>query len=441
VSRVQSIGDVPEQMGQPAAVRCERSVLSTFLVDPDALDLGLSILDDFDFSTESGRLLFRTSKAMRAAGEHVDPVTLGQRLLEAGKIEYVRMSDFLDPVPIGAGIFEDYCRGLKKQSNCRAAVTISENLRKLAYEGATTDELLSTLQRGVEQLTGRSHSASEMLRLDEVYQRDFGGDWDEFRGRTTRPAFPIPFAEPLGGLRQGELTLLAARPGEGKSAMAGQIAVCGALAGSRVHFWSLEMRSGSILRRLVASLAGISQWKLSNGRTDDSESRAAYGALSKLCELPILMFDRHAGTTVEKIRVSLRRANAKGECPSLVVIDYLQLLQTTGGTNRNEEIGRVSRALKGLTLDFPVSILALSQLSRDSEKEGKREPRLSDLRDSGSLEQDADNVAFLHPAGQDEINAKVREVRWIVRKQRNGHVGAVPLWFHRDQLRFTEAAS
>lgn len=274
-----------------------------------------------------------------------------------------------------------------------------------------------------------------MLGPTAIYERDFRS-WKDFTGHETRPGAPLPWPEPIGCLRIGEYTILAGRPGDGKSAAAGNIALYAAKQFHRVYIVTLEMKGGTILRRMVASEANVSQWKLANGLANESEERAAYAALSAICDLPILMQDRHAGTGVEQIRNALRAALARDECPTLVIIDYLQLLHGGGGQNRNEEIGRISRGLKSLTLDFPIALLALSQLSRDSEKEGKREPRLSDLRDSGSLEQDADNVVFLH-AGSDDVNAKVREVRWIVRKQRNGHVGAVPLWFHRDQLRFT----
>ncbi len=434
------IYEIAGQQGMPAAPEHERSVLGTALVDVEALDALIALLDDADFSVQPYRRIFGTAKCMRLAGYHVDRVTLSQRLLESGKLAEVGgMTAIanLDPLPRGAGIFESYCATLRKLRIRRAALIEAENLKRLALEGGDSEELITALQRSAETLSGQNTPSGGLLRLDEVFARDFE-NWNAFTGRQgSQPAIPLPFAEPLSGFRIGEYTILAARPGDGKSAAAANFIVHAARNGFAGQFWSLEMKSGSILRRMVAGEAHISQWKLANGRSDEHEDKAAWSALSSLCKLPIWMHDRYAGTSVDHIRNQLRRAAARNECPALVVVDYLQLLHAGGGYNRNEEIGRISRGLKSLTLDFPIALLALSQLSRDSEKEGKREPRLSDLRDSGSLEQDADNVVFLHPSGSDDVNAKVREVRWIVRKQRNGHVGAVQLAFHRDQLRFS----
>lgn len=428
------------QKGLPASLEHEQGLLGTCMAgDPNDLEVAASLIDPNDFSIGKNRRIWETIKKIHEAGTPIDRVGVAKALMDSGHLEAVDGLAYLsslDPLPRIHGIVESYCKILRECSIRRMAIFEAQKILDQAFSGLAGDDIVLSFQRAGEEISGKKHrTGGGMMRVDEVYTRDFAGNFAHFVGESEQAAAcPIPWKEPLNGLRLGELTILAARPGVGKSSAAAQIAAhCGGM-GIHTHWWSLEMKSGLLLRRAVASRSGVSHYQMQTGYLKPESKQLAYQALSDLCEMPLRMAD-DAGASVEVIRRAIRESRARFEKPSLVIVDYLQLLAGNGGSNRNEEIGRISRGLKRITLEFDVAVLALSQLSRDSEKEGNREPKLSDLRDSGSLEQDADNVVFIHRPTADETNEL--EVLWLVKKQRNGHTGATPLTFHRDQMRFT----
>lgn len=436
--------DIAFQKGLPASLEHEAAVLGTAIAGTSAeLEIAGSLITRDDFSIAKHQTIWGVIAKLKDSGRPVDRIGVTQALIEIGKLEAVDGMTYLshlEPLPRAAGLIESYCGVLRSYAIRRSAILEAEKLQALAYQESGSDELIATLQRATESLSGLKHAnGNGMMRIDEVYARDFGGNFSHFVGESEQAACcPMPWEEPLDGLRLGELTILAARPGVGKSSAAAQIAAHVAGHGIGVHWWSLEMKAGLLMRRAVAAQSGVSHFQMQKGWLKPEPRQAVYESLAKLCEMPLRMAD-DAGASVEAIRRAIRESRARLEKPSLIIIDYLQLIAGNGGSNRNEEISRISRALKRITLEFDVAVLALSQLSRDSEKEGNREPRLSDLRDSGSLEQDADNVVFIHRATQDETNDM--EVLWLVRKQRNGHTGMKPLVFQKDRMRFVERTS
>jgi replicative DNA helicase len=426
------------ERGLPAAIEHEKAVLGSCLSDPQHLETATALVKLDDFSLDPHKRLWDKIATMHKQGQVVDRVTVAQAFYESGKLAQVGgMAAIaeLESLPKAPGVIEGYCRTLRVNAIRRMAFAEAQRLMELSLSGAETETIISALQRAGEALSGHRIGSAKIKPIADIYQSDFGGDLGRLIGETKGATLcPIPWSEPLGGLRVGELTILAARPGAGKSSAASQIAVHVASGGTGVQYWSLEMKAGMILRRMVAGHAGVSHYKMLHGYCSPDEKRQAYKSLGDMFQIPLYMGDE-ACTSVDVIRNELRSAFASpAGGPSLVVVDYLQLLESRGH-NRNEEVSRNSRGLKKLTLEFPVAVVALSQLSRDSEKENNREPRLSDLRDSGSLEQDADNVVFIHRPTAEE-DSKVWNVQWIVRKQRNGHTGMVPLMFLRDQMKF-----
>lgn len=430
------------EVGMPQAPDHERAVLSTCLVDQNAMDTAAVLVEPADFYALPRRTLWMLLSKLHSEGKPTDRISVMQRLVESGNVGSIgQISDYLDNLPSGAGVLESYCRVLRVHSIRRQAIVQAEALRQKALNGGDAEELIAELQRAGDALSGRQHRGTKLLRVDEAYLRDFEGKFPNFVGETAKTrAFPIPWEEVLGGLRMGEMTVLAARPGVGKSSAAAQIAFEGAKKGHGVHFWTLEMRSGVTLRRAMSALSQVSHYRLSSGWLRDDEKSRVFAALGEACEAPLLIAD-DASVTVEQIRAELRQAKAAGRLPDLVVVDYLQLLHGIG-QNRNDVVSQITRGLKRITLEFGIAVLALSQLSRSSEKDGKREPLLSDLRDSGSIEQDADNVVFIHRSKEDEDeDAKVLEVKWLVKKQRNGHTGTTTLAFKKDLMRFEKSGS
>lgn len=431
--------DAVFERGLPASLEHEQGLLGTCMVGRvEDLELAASHIDADDFSIEKHRRIWAAIMGLHRNGVSVDRVTVAMALRKAKHLESVDGMAYLsslDPMLAFTGNCETYCRVLRGYATRRRAILAAEKIQQLAFLESGSEELIGELQRATEALSASQIKNGSMLRADEVLERDFAGDPKRFLGfGEAAAACPIPWPEHLEGLRVGEMTILAARPGVGKSSAAMQIALHSAGRGFGVDFWSLEMRSGNILRRGVSGRAEVSHYQMQRGFLPTDQQRLACSALSQIFEMP-LWFADNAGATVEQIRRQCREAKAHGLPRRLVIVDYLQLLSGHGGSNRNEEIGRISRGLKRLTLDFGVAVLALSQLSRDSEKDNNREPRLSDLRDSGSLEQDADNVVFIHKPTAD-APGPTQEVRWLVRKQRNGQTGSTPLLFFRDQMRF-----
>jgi replicative DNA helicase len=410
---------------------------------PASLDIAITHVDGDDFSIEKHRRIWAAMAGLHRKGTPVDRVTVSEALQTAKHLESVDGMSYLaqlDPLPLIPGIVESYCGILRGYTLRRMAIFQAERLTALAFEGSGSDDLSGVLQSAVEALSAKKlNGSTAMMRADDVLVRDFAGDFTRFVGEGEPiPTCPIPWKEQLGGLRLGELTILAARPGVGKSSAATQIAVAAATAGHGADFWSLEMKAGDILRRAAACQAHVSHFQMQRGFLRDEDRRKVYQALAAMTDLP-LWFADNAGASIEHIRRRLRETKARGQPVSLVIVDYLQLMAGVGSgrSNRNDEIGQISRGLKLISLEFRVAVLALSQLSRDSAKQGNRKPELFDLRDSGSLEQDADNVVFIHqPNPEMEGEAKHKEVLWLVRKQRNGHTGETPVMFFPDQMRF-----
>lgn len=439
--------EIAFERGLPTSHQHELEVLSTCLADRDALDQGIVLLSPEDFSTQGRKVLWNQIRELHAAGKIPDANTVFRALQEKGKLQSIgSMADYLSPLPPVAGLFEQYCRILRVHAVRRRAIIEAQRIQELAYSGGEAEELVAELQRAGDALSSRKHRGTRLLTVAEAYQRDFEGNFANFIGEGEKtPAFPIPWEEPLEGLRNGEMTILAARPAVGKSSAAAQIAFQGAVQGRRVHLWTLEMRAGVTIRRAISALSLVSHYQMNLGWVKDEKRKAVFEALTKAVDSPLMIAD-DAQVTVEQMRQELRQAKAIGMLPELVIVDYLQLMQGVG-QNRNDVVSSITRGLKRLTLEFGVAVLALSQLSRDQEKQGKREPMLSDLRDSGSIEQDADNVVFLHVDSKDNPGLdgpekpKVLVVQWLVKKQRNGGTGMVKLLFTKALMRFERNGS
>lgn len=431
------------ERGLPASPQHELEVLSSCLADPDALDQGAALLSAEDFSSMARKTVWNQIRELHAAGKIADANTVFRVLQEKGKLQSIgSMADYMSPLPSVAGLFEQYCRTLRVYAIRRRAIHEAVRIQELAFSGGEAEDLVAELQRASDALSSSKHRSTRLLTVADAYQRDFEANFAHFIGEGKKlPAYPIPWEEPLGGLRQGEMTILAARPAVGKSSAAAQIAFEGAVQGRRVHLWTLEMRAGVTIRRAISALSLVSHYQISMGWLRDEKRKAVFEALGKAIDSPLMIAD-DAQVTVEQMRQELRQAKAAGVLPELVVVDYLQLMHGIG-QNRNDVVSSITRGLKRLTLEFGVAVLALSQLSRDQEKQGKREPMLSDLRDSGSIEQDADNVVFLHRDQQagDEENGNIVGVKWLVRKQRNGATGWVRLEFKKDLMRFEKNGS
>jgi replicative DNA helicase len=266
------------------------------------------------------------------------------------------------------------------------------------------------------------------------------GGLQQFLSPETTPGIAIPFPaihETLSGLRASKFILLAARPAVGKSAFAVQVAETAAAAGKRVLVVSLEMSARDLLYRSITGRGNVSAYKFRTGRLSETERFQLHTETSALVDLnDRLRIADKSQATVQRISAMLRSLAARGSKSDLLVVDYLQLLTTMGRVeNRTQQVSEISRGLKQIAQQFEIPVLALSQLSRKGTQDG-REPQLEDLRDSGQLEQDADQVLFLWLKKEPQQGESLREVSWKVAKNRDGILNRGTLNFYAKYCRF-----
>ncbi len=443
--------DLAFAKGLPANLDAERFVLGSILLNDSVyLQVAGSIEPD-DFSLEKHRRIFARMKDLYDRGDKIDRVTLTNELMKAGQLESVDGMSYL--LSLDEGLpeiinLESYVRIVKDKSTLRKLIFSAQSvINRCLMAGEEPDEILASAEEVLLKLgEGR---AKEQLSSPRSVVENFPGGLNAFLDPSQRISGLSTgfkrFDEMTGGLHGGELFILAARPSMGKTALALNIAQHVAThprIRKPVAVFSLEMSSSSLLTRLLCAAARVDQHKFRAGFLNGDERRKLQFALADLTEAPLYLDDT-AGVNLMDVHSKLRRMKAEHGL-ELVVIDYLQLMSSRGRSeNRNQEVSVLSRGLKLMAKDLNVPFVVLSQLSRASEtRPGDHKPQLSDLRDSGSIEQDADLVAFIY---REEVYKKDREdvkglADLIIAKQRNGPIGTVPLRFLGQYTRFENRA-
>jgi replicative DNA helicase len=437
-----------EITGLPQAIELERLVLGALQIDPEAQDGILSALEPDDFAREDHRRIFLAALEVRNAGDSLDRVTIAHRLIAKGQLDSVGglayLADLDNDLPQLYGL-DSYVKKIREKAILRRAVlTCSSLMERLSAPEATLAEIRAA-EELMRTLAAKGESGSGLRSMAEFFESHSMADFlDPSRLRAT--VVPSPFAGLnamlAGGFRPGQLVVLAARPGIGKSACASAFALEAARAGCGVAFFSLEMSAAEVWQRMTASCAEVSLSALTKGNLSDSYHHAAMFAMTNISEMPVHVDDT-TGSTVPALIGALRKHNAKLDSPvKLVIVDYLQLLSSTWKKqNRTEEVSGITRDLKLAARELKVPILVLSQLSREMDKQD-REPELHDLRESGSIEQDADVVMFLHQTAKDKRESFEQRcagrLRLLVKKQRNGPIGGRDLLFHAKYMRLEE---
>jgi replicative DNA helicase len=404
-----------------------------------------------DFSLEKHRRIFARMKDLYDRGEKIDRITLTNELMKHSQLESVDGMSYL--LSLDEGLpeivnLESYIRIVKDKSTLRRLIFSAQSVIDRCFNaGEEPDEILASAEETLLKL-GDARAREQLESPASIVQK-FPGGINAFLDPSQRISGLSTgfkrFDEMTGGLHGGELFILAARPSMGKTALALNIAQHVAThpkIRKSVAVFSLEMSSASLLTRLLCAAARVDQHKFRAGFLNVDERRKLQFALADLTEAPLYLDDT-AGVNLMDVHAKLRRMKSD-QGLSLVVIDYLQLMSTRGRSeNRNQEVSALSRGLKLMAKDLDVPFLVLSQLSRASEnRPGDHKPQLSDLRDSGSIEQDADLVAFIY---REEVYKKDREdvkglADLIIAKQRNGPIGTVPLRFLGQYTRFENRA-
>jgi len=423
---------------EPHSLEAERAALGTALLSGTAADYVADHLTPDSFYRRAHRLLFEAVRGLRQAGAEVDLITvrerLGKFLEDVGGPSYITGLTDGRPRTTHVG---DYCAILNdlrlKRALLRYAREVAETVQGGAEPGAAlvaqADRKLLELQAGYTNGRMASVSATTGMLIEDLEYRS--KHRDELLGLDTgfKSVNELTF-----GWQPGDLNIIAARPSIGKSTFALNTAVAIAQAGARVAFFSLEMKRRQIEYRILSSLSGIPATRILSGHVGEMDTPALSQAWATLGNLQIEVDDTTSRSAWD-IRSACRRLKADGGL-DLVVVDYIQLMTGTldHRASRNEQIADMSRRLKTMADEAGLPVLVLSQLNRNSSDRADPRPRLSDLRESGALEQDADRVCFLHRKHHREGGS----TEFIVEKARNGPTGSVILTLDLDTTTFTD---
>jgi len=435
---------VPDKM-VPHNVEAEQAVLGSLLLDPDAIFRVNTFLLGADFYVEKHRWIYESILALHERREAVDLVTLCDELERRGQLAELGgaayITALLNATPTALNV-EHYGRIVERTSTLRRLIGAAGEIAALAYED--TDDVDETVDRAEQILFGVSQ---RRIARDMMPIRDIVSDYYDridylYQHKDETIGVPTGFRnidKLLGGMQRSDLIIVAARPGMGKTSLMLSMALNAARKyGQRVAIFSLEMSAEQLVQRLISAETGIDSQRLRIGHLHDDEwpiFTQATGALSDT----MIFIDDTPSISAMQVRTKARRLYAEYGL-DLLIVDYLQLMQSDRRSeNRVQEISFLSRSLKGLARELHIPVVVASQLSRAVEQRNDKHPMLSDLRESGSIEQDADIVMFIYRDeyyNQETDQPNIAEI--VVAKHRNGPTGMVPLFFKKELAQFLE---
>jgi replicative DNA helicase len=435
-------GDPFFEKGLPKSVEAECCILGAILLDNTVCNQAIEFLKRDDFSLDSHRKIFDKMVALSERLSSIDLITLGDELRRAGEFEQIGgatyISSLMDGVPRTDNI-EYYARIVKKKSMLRKLITASNQIIARAFdEEDDADIIIDQAEQAIFQIAedkvrqGFQYIGTvAQKRLEQIEQMA-----DRPEMITGVPTGFVDFDHLTSGLQRQDLIIIAARPSMGKTALALNMAQYAARNGSVVGIFSLEMSAEQLASRLLCSEARVDAHRLRTGFLNREEWARLGDALRRLCETKVYIDDT-PGAGVLEMRAKARRLKAEHGL-DLLVVDYLQLMSGRGRIeSRQQEVSQISRDLKTLAKEMDIPVLALSQLSRAPETRSEHKPQLSDLRESGAIEQDADVVCFIF---REEVYNETDENRGraelLIAKQRNGPTGKVELAFLNSFTRF-----
>ena len=434
----------------PQSIDAEMSVLGAMLIKKEAITQAQELLKADDFYREAHRLVYDAMLELAGNGEPVDLVTLTEALRKKEILEKVGGISFLTQLanytPTAANIVY-HAKIVKEKSELRHLIDAATEIASAAYEA--TDEVTDIMDDAEKKILAIAGSQStggfEPIKDIVINAIDHVESIYESKGGLTGIGTGFKDLDAMtSGLQKSDLVLVAARPSMGKTAFTLNIAAYAALHGHTVAFFSLEMNKEQLVQRMLCSEGQIDSQRLRTGQIDAEDWGRLIDTADRVSKAK-LFIDSTPGIGVMELRSKARRLKAKEGGLDLIVIDYLQLMQgrasKNNDANRQQEISEISRSLKALARELDVPVVALSQLSREVEKRPGKKPMLSDLRESGSLEQDADIVMFLFREdyyNKDTENQNITEV--IIAKHRNGPIGTVELFFQKEYTKFQNLA-
>jgi replicative DNA helicase len=431
----------------PQDIEAEKSALGSLMIDKDAIIKVADFLRAEDFYKKNHQIIYQVIETLFGKGEPIDLISVSSKLKETNQLEeaggVAYLTELINLVPTASHILT-YAKIVQKKRILRDLIQAGEDITLMGYDEAQDpDYLLDTAEKRIFGITQKSLTQSFLPIkpfLEQAYERmeKLSRQKGVLRGIST--GFHGLDAM-LSGLQNSDLIILAARPSMGKSSLALDIAKNVAIKEKKpVGIFSLEMSKDQLIDRLISSESNIDSWKIRQGHLssdgEDSDFACIQHALGTLSEAPIYIDDAATCSVLQMRAMARRLQSSRGL--GLIIIDYLQLIEPNSKlTNSVQQITEISRSLKSLARELNVPVLALSQLSRAVEQRTPKIPRLSDLRESGSLEQDADVVLLIYREDAyrpDTPRPGVADI--IIAKHRNGPVGKVELYFDKQRASF-----
>ncbi len=428
----------------PQNPQAEESLIGSLLLDKDAIIKIADVVHIDDFYVDKNGLIYEAIIKLFEKREPLDVITLSEQLEKQGALKEIGGSSYLtnlvNGVPSAAHVV-NYANIVAQKATLRRLISAANQINTIAYEeDGQLDNLLDKAERTLFDVS-QKHLKQNFISIKDVLADSFDRLDSLHKDNESLRGIPTGFTgldTILAGLQKSDLIILAARPSMGKTSLALNIAQnIATKEGVPVGIFSLEMSKEQLIDRMLASEAGIDSWKLRTGSLEDKDFEKLNKAMGVLAEAPIYI-DDSAMANVMEMRTKARRLQSEHDL-GLIVIDYLQLMSggSSGSDNRVQEISEISRGLKGLARELNVPVIALSQLSRSVEQRNPKIPQLSDLRESGSIEQDADVVMFIYREDYYEKETEKKNIADIlIKKHRNGPTGEVELYFQPEQTLF-----
>jgi replicative DNA helicase len=429
---------------QPQNLEAEQSVLGCLLLDKDALIKIADILTPEDFYESKHKLIFEAILSLFEKSASIDILTVTNVLEEKKQLEKIGGSSYLatlvNIVPTASHVV-NYAQIVRKKGTLRRLIQTASDITNIAFkdDGEDVESLLDQAEQKLFSVS-QKHLKENFIPIASVLHSTFERIDQLHRDKGALRGLPTSFIDLdnlLGGLQKSDLVILAARPSMGKTSFA--LDIMRHVAVDRktpVGIFSLEMSKDQLVDRLLSSQSDVNLWKIRTGHLNEEDFEKIGEAMGLLSEAPIFIDDT-AGLNIMEVRTKARRLQSEHGV-GLIIVDYLQLMEGRNTENRVQEVSEISRALKILARELNVPVLALSQLSRGVENRPDKVPQLADLRESGSIEQDADVVMFIYREemykGKEAKRPHIAEIH--IKKHRNGATGQVDLYFDGEKTSF-----
>lgn len=431
----------------PHDIQAEQAVLGSLFIDPDKITAVAEYVKAEDFYKPAHKTLFKVMLDLTSRGEAIDIVMVKSDLEKRNELDMVGgiayVAEIVNATPTSSHA-EHYARIVSQKAQLRAIIgNLSDSIGNAYDEAMDIDDIIAKAERSLLEVSQSSNKSSfrpirEVLMENHIKIEERSNQNTQITGLET--GF-YDFDKLTTGLHEDNLIILAARPAMGKTAFALNIAQNVATKSHKpVAVFSLEMGSESLVERMLAAEGTIINHHIRTGQLTVEEWQRLIYAQGQLAEAPIFI-DDSAGLKIVEIKARARRLSQEMDGLGLIVIDYLQLIQGSRSDNRQQEVSEISRQLKIIAKELNVPVIALSQLSRNVEQRNDKRPIMSDLRESGSIEQDADIVAFLYRDAYYQDNADDQPennlTELIIKKNRHGSLGTVKLYFHKEYTKFS----